>query len=586
MLSLLFLACTKKDDIDKNGNGQVKINIKATLDDFANNLRQNKMASNYSYTPNYSTTTDLNKDFILVAELAPFVDKKPTISPKLLTSNAKIAATTDFKMGYVFRLMVFDSEGDHVATRDYTRGKEELSEPLHLFRNTTYTFVAYSFNSTNIDSLETILNTNPLEPTLSNTYIQATGNQDLLFYKNTKTTGDNAVDNLNIILQHQFNLIQTTINVENAGYSIEELEAQLSTSTNTYILDFETGDFHYQKSNNTFPFTEFTYESSPTPELVPNSIAISNAVIFNSMSTEKLLEITKLKIGTIINTSSIFPFEQGVNLSPGKKYNLSVKIIPKDSLYTIVSENQTYYVARINGQVWMGHNLGADYSINPNIENEANLGYYYQWGRNVSVANGTASGTGTLPNWRTSTIVDQTLLDSWERTTAGGRGPQDPCPIGFRLPTTLEFQNLIEATTLAGYIGTSGNNNYAMQLASKRKANVLITFPAQGYINISNSGNTTTWNPAGVVERGFRAYVKGITYGLSSSQSTTTLMYELLENSSATGGPSIYGLNGSGLNSTGNLAIAHPVRCIAISGNLGIQIKEREIDTSNGSINF
>ena len=92
---------------------------------------------------------------------------------------------------------------------------------------------------------------------------------------------------------------------------------------------------------------------------------------------------------------------------------------------------------------FMSHNLGANTTLDPNTPNEGLNGDYYQWGRNAPAATadavigtwGNQGGTSTLGNWLT-----------------GGKGPQDPCPEGYRVPIQEEWLAVINnnRATLTG----------------------------------------------------------------------------------------------------------------------------------------
>jgi uncharacterized protein (TIGR02145 family) len=84
---------------------------------------------------------------------------------------------------------------------------------------------------------------------------------------------------------------------------------------------------------------------------------------------------------------------------------------------------------------FMCHNLGADSDLDPFTPREEIVGDYYQWGQKEPLvhANTDATATGTrIPN---STTIPN---GSWSET----RGPQDPCPFGWRVPSIAEFESI------------------------------------------------------------------------------------------------------------------------------------------------
>ena len=610
--SLLFFSCQKKEDIGGPGSGQIELRIQAAVEDFSNNLVNGKMASNYSYTPGTEETIAFGEDHMLVAEVLPF-SSDDGASSKLLTSNRKLAVTKDIDQGDVYRLLVYDNAGEFVTKRDYTRGNESDTEPLLLYRNTRYTFIAYSLNETIIADLGPLLyvgdTRNPSDEilestsTLSNTSIWGRGNSDLLFYNESKTTPNNSNDFLQIKLAHKYNLLTTTIDVSESGYSIADLAASFSIKLNSVRFYFEGNPVRYTRTGSV-SLGEFTYSAVGG---VQKSIATSEPIIINEKSGESLLEITTLTIGNISQAGTITPFgAKGVTLVPGYKYNLSVKIIPNDSLYTVVgvdnNQNVYYPVARINGQVWMRYNLDADVE-NLDARNnegtgvydtpgEAIHGWYFQYGK----PKGFLSGKATIVDGYTDNSntfnhygLPNGSADVWNAGTETNpqKGSEDPCPDGFRLPTKTEYLSLI--TNTIGSQVTSGNGDFsnAMKLTSKRKKSVILTFPTQGYVGEGTDSNGYS-GPSSITGRGNSSYTKSSSYNnkgtsiLNGGITYISLEYMLLQGLSSA---SIY--TGPGGGKVSASTVGHAVRCIAEGANSKISLNDRVIDTNNGgSVGF
>ncbi|WP_170947319.1 FISUMP domain-containing protein [Pseudomonas sp. Irchel 3E19] len=91
-----------------------------------------------------------------------------------------------------------------------------------------------------------------------------------------------------------------------------------------------------------------------------------------------------------------------------------------------------------NPQAWMRHNLGANYSNDPDVPVKAIHGNLYQWGRPVPVAN--ADSPETIGDWNTIPAPGFPWQDAIKTT-------EDPCPAGFRVPTISQLQNLINFTS-------------------------------------------------------------------------------------------------------------------------------------------
>lgn len=124
----------------------------------------------------------------------------------------------------------------------------------------------------------------------------------------------------------------------------------------------------------------------------------------------------------------------------GVKYLVSVDAGTVD-FYTVTGEA---------GGIWMDRNLGATRVATSSDDREA-YGYYYQWGRGtdghqISTSGTTATlATGDTPG-HGSFITTETSPYDW-RTTQNNNlwqvvsGTNNPCPVGFRVPTFTEWDN-------------------------------------------------------------------------------------------------------------------------------------------------
>ncbi|MNE59134.1 hypothetical protein D3C81_1415520 [compost metagenome] len=200
----------------------------------------------------------------------------------------------------------------------------------------------------------------------------------------------------------------------------------------------------------------------------------------------------------------------------------------------------------------MRHNLGANTALNPD-QNPSVVGLhgnYYQWGRNVSVAAGSASTVNG--NWSGNTVLPN---NSWNGGTEAApvKTSTDPCPAGYGIPTATEYLALISNTT-SSTIGSwgegQGNFSAAKILTSKRKNGVTITFPAQGYFSVLG-GSTPPYTATSVNDRG--------NWGImhtSTVQSVRTLMFAFFTATSDSNSALLGDNLASKFTST-------PIRCIA-----------------------
>jgi uncharacterized protein (TIGR02145 family) len=160
---------------------------------------------------------------------------------------------------------------------------------------------------------------------------------------------------------------------------------------------------------------------------------------------------------------------------------------------------------------FLSHNLGADTSLDPHTPVKGLNGDYYQWGKNAPDADvdallgstwGDQGGTRANGNW-----------------TPGAKGPQDPCPAGYRVPSSAEWvavntNNTVSRTgTFDGNTTEFGNAlHYGTATDPKQ-----LTLPAAGYRNYTNGALVNRGN-AGLywssAENGSRAY--GLSFNSSN----------------------------------------------------------------------
>ncbi len=112
---------------------------------------------------------------------------------------------------------------------------------------------------------------------------------------------------------------------------------------------------------------------------------------------------------------------------------------PKDNTTQIVEVTST------TGKVWMDRNLGA-INASTNVQNESGYGHLYQWGRS---ADGHQMRTSLTTTTQSSVLVPEHGLfvagsSNWltnlnDNLWQGEQGENNPCPDGFRLPSSAEW---------------------------------------------------------------------------------------------------------------------------------------------------
>lgn len=389
---------------------------------------------------------------------------------RMMAKNGSRAAVEDVQAGIRYKIVVYSDNGEYITERDYIRGQESQTEDLMLDSGVEYTFIAYSINSTSDNPAVSFAD--PANKNLSNSSIQdLEGKSDLMYFRKEMQLSSSGENYLGIVFQHKFSQITTVLDATASGYTISNINASF--------------DSHYPQADINLSDAAITREGTLGSAAVNfsgiNTAVVTGINILNANTTSAALNIASITIGTITRTD--IPPIGNLNVTPGMKYNLNLTITPND----VNTEHMGVPVVKVAGMLWMRHNLGANTSLDPDQSpTTANhMGNYYQYGRRAVVAT-SSTGSGAISGWNTTAAP----AGAWNSGTEAApvKTNNDPCPSGFRVPTRMEYQTLID-NTVASNIGTwttNGNENRtgaAKVLTSKTNANVKLTFPAAGYRN-------------------------------------------------------------------------------------------------------
>lgn len=174
----------------------------------------------------------------------------------------------------------------------------------------------------------------------------------------------------------------------------------------------------------------------------------------------------------------------------------------------LVHKNQK--AIKINDRIWMSYNLGAPgASLNnksqPNVTATTDMqGDFYQWGRKLPFAAGNSNITkseATANGWTDEVVYD---INAWstnpfntDKVISNIKANNDPCPDGYRIPTSYEINELKENVTISYHKESALNSNKnTIVLTSKNDTNAQLILPAQGVYDIkanfaNNSGEFT-----------------------------------------------------------------------------------------------
>ena len=136
---------------------------------------------------------------------------------------------------------------------------------------------------------------------------------------------------------------------------------------------------------------------------------------------------------------------------------------------------------------FLAHNLGANYSLDPDIPLKGIHGNYYQWGIKSAVADADTP-PAAIASWTTPTTADTDWLDENE----GSKTDKDPCPSGFRVPSNEQWNDVLgDSNNVIARIGSWLNSPTNYGSALKIGA---LTLPVAGY----RSSSTGTLNYRGL----------------------------------------------------------------------------------------
>lgn len=540
-IALLTLFSCRSSDVEGTltpaGQASVSINIKDATFEGTGVLGNKASTGNTTLTtgPLQQSTVAFNDDFYLLAELTQDVNTATSSVAKASSSqpNKAAADTTLVKPNIRYKIIAYDQNGLYVAEKDYTRGSESTAGAFMLDGGKTYSFIIYSINSTS--TLPAVTFANTANKTLATSSVNIGGNDDFMYYRKNMTVSGTANNYLDVVLQHKLSQITTTIDASQSGYNVTSVTSHFTPHNSTATVNLTDGSIARTGTvgNSAVTFT------SPNALIVTSVPTIINANANNTTS----YTIDNITIGPLTQ-SNITPFTN-LNITPGVKYNMKLTIVPNDEYLT----HAGLPAVRINGAIWMRHNVGVDTNLDPdqNPLTSAIHGNYYQWGRSAIVAGPTANSTNG--NW----IRNSTAYAAWNGGTEAIpiKTASDPCPTGYKIPTLTQVQKLLNdvvASNQGNFTGSVTNYSSAKILTSKRKSNVKLTLPAQGYSNVSGS----EFNNLASVNIGNTRGQLG-TYYLSSYSGSTVYRLDFTNNSINTGGGSGYGSRSQSRN----------IRCIA-----------------------
>ncbi|MFZ4861381.1 hypothetical protein ACL9RF_04290 [Sphingobacterium sp. Mn56C] len=507
LCSLLTFSCAKQEDKNYNpdDNGRVKVRIsRASFDDEINFKSGSTLFTDYPLSNRQTVSVDFNADYYLTATLTPEPSQQADKNPSTKADIIIDLLENDVK----YKIVVFDPNGGYVTEKNYSHQNEDTEGDLLLDEYKEYTFIAYSINSSSTAPPDMTF-TNPNVKTLATARVSVPGNADFMYFKKKLTLVANTTNYLEVAFKHLFSEITTKIDVSATGYTLNAFEATISPHKNSANISLASAAITRPVANVTAPVL---FTPNPT-----NSVT---TLINSPENTNTTLTVSKITVGEITETN--LPAITNLKITPGVRYNLTLKITPNDK-YLV---HQGIPAAQIGGQIWALHNVGVAINQDPNqspITSQLH-GNYYQFGRLSAVAGPTSITENS--NWNAT----EAPYTAWNTGTelAPVKTATDPCPAGFRVPTRMQMAQLVAnvtPTNRGSFAESNTHYNAAKVLTSKRNKNIWLVLPAQGLMNtntanapigIDNRGNTVNYYTSSASSAGvWRLIGSETTFGLT-----------------------------------------------------------------------
>lgn len=306
------------------------------MTDDVDDVSSTKTTSLLSYD---SLSSDLQRPVVI-----PFGDDYAIVAS--LTDVSKSASTSDSSVlrsttvtqalgsGVKYRVVAYNSSGSEAAYKDYSYGNEStIGGFTGLTAGSTYTFVAYSGNSTSALPSINSENSSLTAATVSYSSIANTGSEQFMYFSKSLTLAL-GTNYLGITLANKFSQVKTVLSIDSTANGSAYF---VSIGTPTFTPLASSASIPLNSGIPTFGSTEVTNgrtvvfpsvsSSSKLKKITSDSISLVHAA-----TTSGALNIGAVTIRTVDGdaTSDITRSVSvsGLSITPGHKYNLNLQITP------------------------------------------------------------------------------------------------------------------------------------------------------------------------------------------------------------------------------------------------------------------
>ena len=220
--------------------------------------------------------------------------------------------------------------------------------------------------------------------------------------------------------------------------------------------------------------------NTPDPSTMLDVQGTSKGVLFPRMTASQRNAIVSPATGLMIYNTDINSLE----------INLGTPASP--SWQVIIRRGCGAYVSAGVWKVFSCYNLGAaNTSVDPFTPSWEIIGGYWQWGRSAQAAPGPTGTGGSTPNdglpstwtptgtWNTTPAINGSWVDASTTATPVAKGPDDPCPAGFRVPAKTQWEGVINNNSITNVGGSSWSTSATNYSTGKNFGSALF-LPAAG----------------------------------------------------------------------------------------------------------
>ena len=467
--ALFFNSCRSTDTENNISNGVSSVNINLLGTEFSSSSSSaqaslNKGGIDFSTITTQKHSVMVNPSNVIIAELSSSLDGVGTSANASLNMRPVAAVSGNpLTSGMKFRVIAYRSNGNYHTHQDYTVGQTAV--PMMLDNGAGYNIVVYSYGTASLPAISSGEQNNISSASVN--YDDA--NRDFMYQKISYTpVNDN--NTLNITLRHKVAQITTIINSGSLG-SITNITGGVLTPhySNGSIL-LSSGVMSGRSTTTSGAALSFSGLNTSTVTSTPVFI---NADTGGNVTGGFSADITIAGATKMINLPNSF------KITPENKSNLTINLM-KCGAYIGPNTNPANYKG------FMCQNLGATAGTDPFSAVAANHGAKYQWGAQTDetgryISQSTdQSNSGVILGWNSSGKPN----GSWSDTS---KTANDPCPSGYRVPTSAQWQAVISNNNVERVGSWSNDGNYTTALYFRNPSNVrTLMLPAAGYRRNTN----------------------------------------------------------------------------------------------------